>query len=94
MTFKPFDKVLDKFLEKRGISLRTFATEAGLSAPAVSQIKSGSRPVPTTRVEAWADILKLTGQDRVEFIDAAMWTVIPKRARPWIEGKLAGKRTP
>lgn len=92
MPFKPFGKVFEKSLGKRGISLRSFATLAGLSAAAVSRIKSGFRAVPTARVEAWADILELTGHERAEFVNAAYWTAVPKRVRPWVESQITAAR--
>jgi hypothetical protein len=84
----PFGAVLDRHLEASDLSLRAFARLAGVPVSLLSRVKSGERAVPTERITAWADLLNLRGPDREEFIDAAMWTAVPVRVRPWLEGKL------
>jgi transcriptional regulator with XRE-family HTH domain len=90
--YKHFDKLLEKALEKRAISLRQFAREVGVSAAVVSRVKHGHRPVPTEHIESWANALKLTGLERAEFVNAAYWTAVPKRVRPWVESQIAAAK--
>lgn len=92
MGYPSFAAVLEKHLKRRGWSLREFAREAGVPPSLVSRTMHGERAVPTGRVEEWADLLDLRGQERGEFIDAAMWTAIPERVRPWVEAKLGARR--
>jgi transcriptional regulator with XRE-family HTH domain len=92
MGFPSIDDLLGKYLEKRGMTLREFARRAGVPPSLVSRIRHGKRSLPTGRIEAWADLLGLTGHDRAEFIDAAMWTAVPKRLRPWLEAKLVAAK--
>jgi transcriptional regulator with XRE-family HTH domain len=94
MNYKLFGSILGKLLKKREVSLRAFAKEAGVPPSLVSRIIRGEHGIPMARIEPWADFFELNGQERSEFIDAAMWTTVPKRLRPWIESKLTGKRTP
>lgn len=88
MSFPSFGAVLDRHLAAKGLSLRAFARLTEVPVSLLSRLKSGERAVPTERIEAWADHLGLRGDDRSEFIDAAMWTAVPKRLQPWVEAKL------
>lgn len=88
MTPTPFGVVLDRHLEARDLSLRAFARQAGVPVSLLSRVKSGERAVPTERINAWADLLHLRGDEREEFVDAAMWTAVPARIRPWLEARL------
>jgi transcriptional regulator with XRE-family HTH domain len=94
MSYKPFGKVLGRLLEKREVGLRDFARRVGLPSSFISRVKQGQSVVPTARIEAWADVLELSGQERTEFIDAAYWSAVPERVRPWVESKItSAKRT-
>lgn len=82
----PFAIELYRLINARGLSLREFARLAKTKQPALSEIKRGVRPVPLARVERWADVLELAGDDRERFLDLAHLTQTPDRIRLLIAG--------
>lgn len=86
--FAAFPDLLAEILEKRQMSLRSFARSTGVPVSLLSRIKTGSRSVPSSRIEQWANLLGLVGDERTRFIDSALWTSVPSRLRPWLEKRL------
>jgi transcriptional regulator with XRE-family HTH domain len=63
---------------RQKMSVRAFARAAGVSAGYVSRVVAGERwPLPR-RLREWADVLELTGAERLAFILAAELEAAPK----------------
>jgi transcriptional regulator with XRE-family HTH domain len=88
-----FGTYLTTILAEKGWSLREFARQSGAHQAALSLMNNGKRPVPLARVEAWADLLELTGRNRERFIDLAELSHAPERLRNLVLAveKAAGK---
>ncbi len=71
----PFGDYLDQLLKKRGLSVRAFAARVGSQAGSVSIAKR--KTMNPNRMEAWADALELTGEEREHFYDLATLTHAP-----------------
>ncbi len=79
----------------RRSSVRAFARAAGVSAGYVSRVMAGQRwPLPT-KLRQWADLLGLTGTERVTFILSAELEASPEELRAHVlelRRKVAKKR--
>lgn len=76
---KPFGPLLADYLTQRGWSIRAFARQVDHNPTFISQIIRGQRRPPLKRVDAWADQLDLSSQDRESFLDAAALAHAPAR---------------
>lgn len=62
-------KLLDRLLKQREISLRAFAQRARVAPSLVTYSKR--KALAADRIEAWADLLDLSGPARDEFVRLA-----------------------
>ena len=72
-----FGHLLEKLLEKRGLTGSAFARKVGISTSFLRWTMVGKKPVPGPRIEAWADAFELHGRERERFIEAAWLTHCP-----------------
>lgn len=54
-----------------GLTQRTFAKLAGITQGHVSNVITGKRLPPLDRMQEWADLLGIYGEDRAEFVRLA-----------------------
>lgn len=73
-----------------GMSRRAFASKAGTSAGFLTNICDGSRTPPLDRLNKWADLLKLSGSNRTEFMELAYLAHAPEEVRAMV-GELRRK---
>lgn len=83
-----FAGCFDQLLTARGLSVRVFARQSGLAWSFIQRVRAGRAIPPLERIDAWADILALTGRDRRRFIDLAHWSHVPGTVRPWLRQRL------
>ncbi len=76
-----FGAHLQELLAQRGLSGLRFARLVGTGSSTISQVSSGKRTPPLTRIEAWADVLSLRGAARARFIELAHLAHCPERIR-------------
>lgn len=74
-----FGALLQELLTQRGLSGLRFAKQVGTGSSTISQVSSGKRTPPLTRIEAWADVLALRGAVRARFIELAHLAHCPER---------------
>lgn len=83
-----FGPLLQSCIETHG-SVAAFAKRLGVTPPYVFQIIKGDTNIPVSKVEKWADALKLTGKEREQFLEAAYLTHCP----PYIQDLVRKFRT-
>jgi transcriptional regulator with XRE-family HTH domain len=81
VNYMSFGDLLRAALAERGLSTRTAQPLLQLSYPMISQVCTGRRLPPLDRIEAWADALKITGDDRSDFLRAAYLAHAPEQVR-------------
>jgi transcriptional regulator with XRE-family HTH domain len=74
-----FAELLYALIERRGWSIREFASRAKTQHTVLSLIKAGTRPPPLKHMERWATVLGLDGKDREYFLDLAALACCPDR---------------
>lgn len=84
MARPPFGQLLAGALDERGLTLRAFAAQAGVSWTFAHKVVQGQRAPTLERLESWADLLNLTGVEREQFIEMGMWNRLPKDVRTWL----------
>ncbi len=75
----PFGEKLYALIARKGWSVREFATKAGTYQSNLSDIRRRKRSPPLHHVEAWADLLSVTGREREYFLDLAALECAPAR---------------
>jgi transcriptional regulator with XRE-family HTH domain len=68
---------MDNALQAQGLSARAFAALIDVQPAFLNKVMQGDRTVPLKRIEAWADALKLRGNDREQFLEAGFLTHTP-----------------
>jgi hypothetical protein len=53
------------------MSYNQFAKKGGLSSAQMSRVTTGQRSPPLERINVWADLLELHGEDRSQFVELA-----------------------
>jgi transcriptional regulator with XRE-family HTH domain len=66
-----FTELLRHHLEKAGLSHAKFAERVGVTGAFVSLLATRKSKLPTEKVDEWADALRLKGEDRARFVEAA-----------------------
>lgn len=80
--FPAFGDYLYELLRKRdNMSMRAFAKLVGVPPSHFSEIRKGRRKAPWDQAVYWADVLKLSGDERTSFLDKAALTATPDRIR-------------
>jgi transcriptional regulator with XRE-family HTH domain len=74
-----FGPLLLDLLAQRGLSGLRFAKLVYTGSSTISQVASGKRTPPLSRIEAWADVLSLRGAARARFIELAHLAHCPER---------------
>lgn len=72
----PFGQLLYLLLKQRKLGVRDFARRAGVPHTMLSNIKRGGT-MPIKRAKEWAEILDLSSEERVTFVDSAGMTHTP-----------------
>lgn len=72
-----FPEVFSNSLAASGLGKAVFAKAVGVSPGFVSQVLSGERPPPLDRMPAWAEALKLKGENYSKFVNAAISRHVP-----------------
>jgi len=80
-----FGALLYELIGRGGMSVSGFAERAGIHQPHLSAIRHGRRPAPMHRLEAWADLLGLRGEERERFLDLGAMTHCPERVRALVD---------
>ena len=75
----PFGVVLHRLIKAKGWTIEAFAERVDDSQPNISAIKNGRRAPPLKKVERWAEVLGITGEQREFFMDLAALANAPKR---------------
>jgi len=75
-----FGKLLKHRLGELGLSQAAFATEVGRSRGYISLVIKGDRGPPDD-LEAWATVLRLTGDQRHAFLEAGYLRLTPTYIR-------------
>ncbi|MGO8946482.1 MAG: helix-turn-helix domain-containing protein [Ktedonobacterales bacterium] len=72
--FPPFGEQLRDHRTLRGLTIEEVAQAVSIAPSALREIESGTRGVPSTSlVEALADLLQVTGDQRETFLEVADW---------------------
>jgi transcriptional regulator with XRE-family HTH domain len=77
-----FGVVLKRLLDARGQTVSGWARLMGIAQGFASNVLSGRRTPPLEAVEKWAESFRLTGYDRVRFIDLAVVAHLPEQSQP------------
>lgn len=80
-----FYDVFISSLKNSGLSNTAFAAKAGASKQHVNDMLKKRRTPPLDRLEAWADALSLTGEERAAFIRLAYLAHAPEQVRRLVE---------
>lgn len=74
-----FGDALYRLIADKGLSVRAFAPQLGVTPGMLSHIRTGYRPPPLDRLEKWADVFDLHGKDREYFLDLGALACCPER---------------
>ena len=85
-----FGKLLAQHLKRRRLPARGFALKVGVGTSFLRYVMLGVKPVPPKRIEAWADALELTGEQRERFVEEAWLSHCPKFVKALV-GQLRSK---
>jgi transcriptional regulator with XRE-family HTH domain len=77
-----FGAVLKRLLDARGQTVSGWAGLMGIGQGFASNVLSGRRTPPLDAIEKWAESFRLTGFERVRFIDLAVVAHLPAQAQP------------
>ena len=80
-----FGKLLAQHLKRRRLSARGFALQVKVGTSFLRFVMLGERPVPPKRIEVWADVLGLSGEERERFVEEAWLTHAPEYVRELVE---------
>ncbi len=73
--------VLERYLDKSGMSQVEFARRVGISASSVNKILKGRHAPRYSRASIWCDVLGLTGKDAEVLTDAIHLAAASPRVR-------------
>jgi transcriptional regulator with XRE-family HTH domain len=76
-----FGVVLKRLLDARGLTVSAWARNMGIAQGFASNVLSGRRTPPLEALDKWAEALRLTGFDRVRFIDLAVVAHLPVQSQ-------------
>lgn len=77
-----FGVVLKRLLDARGQTVSGWARLMGIAQGFASNVLSGRRTPPLEAIEKWAESFRLTGFERVRFIDLAVVAHLPEQSQP------------
>jgi len=77
-----FGVVLKRLLDARGQTVTGWARLMGIAQGFASNVLSGRRTPPLDELEKWAESFRLTGSERVRFIDLAVVAHLPEQSHP------------
>ncbi len=77
-----FGVVLKSLLDARGQTVSGWARLMGIAQGFASNVLSGRRTPPLEAIEKWAESFRLTGFERVRFIDLAVVAHLPAPSQP------------
>jgi len=77
-----FGAVLKRLLDERGQTVSGWARLMGIAQGFASNVLSGRRTPPLEAIDRWAESFRLTGFDRVRFIDLAVVAHLPEQSQP------------
>lgn len=77
-----FGGFLAERIERARLTRIAFAKAIGSSSGFMTDVIKGRRTPPLDRLDAWADVLGLDGQERTLFLDLAALAHLPDEVRP------------
>jgi hypothetical protein len=80
-SWSDFGDLLANHLKRRHLSARAFAKRVRIGTSFLRYVMLGSKPVPEKRIEPWADVLELAGEERERFVDEAWLSHCPDHVR-------------